>query len=354
MGSGGNEPSENEKRTFNRVLCRIKINNSYLGNGFLCKVPYPIKSHLFPVLITNKILNKSDICKKNSFKIYLGKQEEEKELVYYDERKIFISKKYGIVFIEIFPYKDNINTFLELNEENDEIREGKEINIHQYNDDKEIKIFKGKIKEIKEFEFKHNCSIKGKILGFPIFSLNHKVIGVIKDKNNYEYGDLLIKPLEEFREELKNRICDIKVDNFLLNGFFCRIHFPDKSVGVLITKYHSLENVEKIKIFFDKKREKRTMKLSQKRKLYHEERNNILIIEILDEDNLNNFFDINIDSTINKDDMIYILKNESPFPYGNINYVSKHNIKYNLQTLETNENITEGNPIISLKNFEPI
>ena len=96
------------------------------------------------------------------------------------------------------------------------------------------------------------------------------------------------------------------------------------------------------------------MELSKKRKLYHEERYNILIIEILDEDNLNNFFDINIDSTINKDDMIYILKNESPFPYGNINYVSKHNIKYNLQTLETNENITEGNPIISLKNFEPI
>ena len=183
MGSGGNEPSENEKRTFNKILCKIKINNSYLGNGFLCKVPYPVKSHLFPVLITNKILDKSDICKKNSFKIYLGKQEEEKELIYYDERKIFISEKYGIVFIEIFPYKDNINTFLELNEENDEIREDKEINIYEYNDDKEIKIFKGKIKEIKEFEFKHNCSIKGKIFGFPIFSLKHKVIGIIKDKN---------------------------------------------------------------------------------------------------------------------------------------------------------------------------
>jgi hypothetical protein len=234
MGVCGNEYSNiNKARALNQVLCKIKINNSFKGNGFLCKIPFPDKFHLLPVLITNKILNKNDM--KKCFEIiYLGKHEEEKKLVYYDERKIFISQEYDIVFIEIFPHEDSVNTFLELDEENDEIGKGRQVNIYQYNNQKEIKLFKGEIKKInKEFEIKHSCSIKGNILGFPIFSLNNKVIGIIKNKDNYKYGNLLKKPIEKFQEELINKIteqamnclCEVKLNNNnFMNGFICKIH----------------------------------------------------------------------------------------------------------------------------------
>ena len=39
-------------------LCEIEYNESKIGNGFLCKIPYPDFSKLLPVLIINtKIIN---------------------------------------------------------------------------------------------------------------------------------------------------------------------------------------------------------------------------------------------------------------------------------------------------------
>jgi hypothetical protein len=155
-----------------------------------------------------------------------------------------------------------------------------------------------------------------------------------------------------------NCLCEVKLNNNnFMNGFICNIHFhqPDKPLRVLITKYYSLKNLEKIKIFLENKTaKKRTIDLSKKRKIYYKQIYNILIIEIIDEDNLQNFLDLNLDSEIKKDDIIYILKNKSPFPFGEINSICEHKIGYNLQSSEINGDITEGNPIISLKSFQAI
>ena len=255
MGIGGNEPSKDIKRIIDYVLCTIEINGKSKGKGFICKIPYPDEFNLLPVLITNKILNESDIQKNNCIKIYLDKGGKERELLYNEERKIFISDKYNTVFLTIIPEEDGINNFLFLNENKNEIRVNNEINIYQYNNNKEIRVYKGEIKKIKDFEFKHNCSIERESLGFPIVSLNNKVIGIIKknDKDNYNYGTILYKPLEEFKEKLTKKIdeqvkkclCIIEIGNFTYIGFLCKIFIKDNNyLSVLITKYLSLENLK--------------------------------------------------------------------------------------------------------------
>ena len=189
MGIGGNEPSENEKKEVNNALCIIKINNSYRGNGFLCKIPCQEDRNFIPVLITNNIIKKSEFTEKKRFKINIGIEEEEKELKYDKDRKFYINEENNFAFIEIL-VKDNINNFLELNDEKETIKKGDKIYIYQF-DNKKIKPSKSEIKTINNSEIKHNCKIERESIGFPIFTLKNKVIGIIQEDDNFKTGTLL-------------------------------------------------------------------------------------------------------------------------------------------------------------------
>ena len=53
------ESTEKILNQMRNSICRIKLNDGSFGTGFFCKIPFPTKSKLLPVLITNNhIINK--------------------------------------------------------------------------------------------------------------------------------------------------------------------------------------------------------------------------------------------------------------------------------------------------------
>ena len=115
MGVCGNEPIVIDSKYLN-AICKIKLENSFNGYGFLCKIPFPQELKLLPVLITNSSLNKYEFSRIKKLKIYLGENGNSKELAYYPERKIYKSLKFNVNFLEIFPDKDGIKDFFEFKE----------------------------------------------------------------------------------------------------------------------------------------------------------------------------------------------------------------------------------------------
>ena len=47
------ESTEKILNQMRNSICRIKLNDGSFGTGFFCKIPFPTKSKLLPVLITN-------------------------------------------------------------------------------------------------------------------------------------------------------------------------------------------------------------------------------------------------------------------------------------------------------------
>ena len=96
-------------------ICEIEYNESKIGNGFLCKIPYLDFSQLLPVLIinTNTI---NEIKFLNDIKISFDNNKKIRYIKNIKERKVYINKEYEIIIIEIFPNEDNLNIFLEIDE----------------------------------------------------------------------------------------------------------------------------------------------------------------------------------------------------------------------------------------------
>ena len=89
-------------------LCEIEYNESKIGNGFLCKIPYPDFSKLLPVLIINtKIINEIEFL--NDIKILFDNNKKIRYIKNIKERKTYINKVSEIMLIEIFPNVDDLN-----------------------------------------------------------------------------------------------------------------------------------------------------------------------------------------------------------------------------------------------------
>ena len=72
-------------------ICEIECNESKIGNGFLCKIPYPDFSNLFPVLIINtNVIN--EIKSLNDIKILFDNNKKIRYIKKIKERKIYINK----------------------------------------------------------------------------------------------------------------------------------------------------------------------------------------------------------------------------------------------------------------------
>ena len=113
-------------------VCKIiKNNDKCIGTGFLCIIPYPNKENLLPVLITcTHVLGNNDI--KNGKEINLFFNEEKKIIKISKERVIYTSGKeqYDITMIEL-KQKDglDINNMLEI--DYDIFNEGELVKIYK-------------------------------------------------------------------------------------------------------------------------------------------------------------------------------------------------------------------------------
>ena len=110
-----NKISPNEIIHLENCICKIKTKNlNGYGLGFLCKIPFPGKSHLLPVLITNDhILEKDDISIGNNITILLKNSDEEKKIKIDKSRKTYSNDIYNITIIEL--KKNELgNSFLEI------------------------------------------------------------------------------------------------------------------------------------------------------------------------------------------------------------------------------------------------
>ena len=196
---------ENEVK---ECLCKIKYkgNNKIELNGFLCKIPFPNKYNLLPVLITNdKILE--NIKNNNPIEIIVYIMNEDKpsfKINFKNSLKFYQSEKYNIAIIEIKNKNAKFNHFLDID---NNIFENKNYNFESICLINNKNSYSGEIKKIKEnkndFYFNYTCNEyqnEEEFLGSPILnSDNYKIIGIyIRKQKNIIYGKIIKEPIEEF------------------------------------------------------------------------------------------------------------------------------------------------------------
>ena len=153
-------------------ICKIKVGEQQ-GTGFFCKIPFPDKNNLLPVLITNNHLINEPLLYKKDGNISINiKEETEIEKINLNDRMKYTNEEYDITIIEIKD-QDNIKNYLELDDTiiNDILfnkNSNKEyidetIYIIQYPEGK-LSVSYGVLDNIfqdKKYNFNHKCSTKG-------------------------------------------------------------------------------------------------------------------------------------------------------------------------------------------------
>ena len=194
-------------------ICKVFMSSdgNGFGTGFFCIIPY--KGNQLKVLITcYYILDKEYLLREKKIKIELNNQL--KVIDINDNRKVYSNYKFQITIIEINPYKDKINDFLELNEDISKVmftEKGEEIfelirnnsTIYTLQNLSYGKVVSyGIIRNSREFTIHHLCSTDEGSSGSPILDLrNNKVIGMHKgsiSKNNI--GTFLFYPIKDFND----------------------------------------------------------------------------------------------------------------------------------------------------------
>ena len=208
------ECSKKNIKQMEKSIYKIKIGEEQ-GTGFFCKIPFPNKNKMLPVLITNNhviyvIEDKSLYNEYTNIKIDI-EEEKEAKIIDLKDRIKFTSEKFDITIIEL-KEKDNINNYLDLDDfimndildNNDKIQKliDKTIYIIQYPKG-ELSVSYGVLTDIytdKNYSFIHKCSTDEDSSGSPVLNLNNKVIGIHKktEVHRYNEGTLLNYPLKEF------------------------------------------------------------------------------------------------------------------------------------------------------------
>ena len=173
-------------------ICRIKINDKK-GTGTFCKIPFPDKNNLLPVLITNNhVIDENIINSEKENLIIFIKSENKNRQLELKDRIIYTNKEYDITFIEIKPNKDGIQNFLEIDDNiiNDGFIGGyihESIYILQY--PKEVlSVSYGILENIeinKNYIFRHLCNTDECSSGGAVINArNNKLIGIHKGAEN--------------------------------------------------------------------------------------------------------------------------------------------------------------------------
>ena len=204
-GSKDFEPiEETEFKQMIKYIC--KIDGTSIGSGFFCKIPFI--NCFIPVLMTNyHVINDDLITTRNNLKVYINN--EFKIININSKSKIYssTSDRYDIMIIRIKEDEDEINNFLEidqnifkLNSEN-LYKDDSIYILHYPNGDKASVSCGVGLEKINDFDVKHLCHTESGSSGGPILSrLTNKVIGIHKafiKRNNYNIGTFLKFPLNE-------------------------------------------------------------------------------------------------------------------------------------------------------------
>ena len=196
-------------------ICKVRINQDF-GTGFFCKIPFPDKSNMLPVLITPSHVLREEILNQKGAKIDIEFDNEKNFIeLNLNNRIKYTNRIYDVTIIEI-KENDHINNFLELDDYIiDDILEGnnktkeyinKEFYVIQYALDR-LAVSYGVLNSksetsIYEYEFTHKCSTESGSAGSPVLNLyNNKVIGLHLSSNHREMeniGTFLNYPIKEF------------------------------------------------------------------------------------------------------------------------------------------------------------
>ena len=259
--------SENSKN----FLLNIKGKNGRIGNGFLCKIPFPDEKNTLPVLITNnKVLKEKDIMQGSKIELFLKNGKLKFEITINIFRKTYTSKKYDITIIEI---KENdgldINLFLEIDYDIykgnlNEIFKQNSANLVYYPYGQNIEYSPGVIKKIGNDNYYILNSNKKIAFGCPTLNIsNLKVIGIERGNKkglNLNIGTFVKIPIEEFNNEITIIYKEIYSEKIIFGWYFveknkdiCKININGKDFKLnseYIIKYNiKLENnLYKIKL----------------------------------------------------------------------------------------------------------
>ena len=114
--------------------------------------------------------------------------------------------------------------------------------------------------------------------------------------------------------QLMNCICKIKIKDIFATGFFCKFSYKNKVIRVFMTNYHVLnENdlKENKKLHLSLNDEKETIIIDKeiKRKTYFNKDYDITLIELIDEDRIKDYLEL--DDNLFQDYSEIIYKNKS-------------------------------------------
>ena len=223
-------------------LCKINFpKESSQGSGFFCRIPYPDEFHLLPTLITNNhVIGEDYLSTENEIEISIN--DISKKINDLKKRKTYTNKDYDITIIEIFPDKDNIHHFLEVDESIFKIEDEtqftkKNIYILQYPNHL-CSVSYGVISHINEFNIEHKCSTASGSSGAPILSLESlKVIGIhkgSKKKIQINLGTLLKHPILQFNDKKEIKYQDNK--NEIKLTLKINANDTNKNISILCSK----------------------------------------------------------------------------------------------------------------------
>ena len=230
-------------------ICKIKIGTEQ-GIGCFCKVPFPDKNNMLPILITNNIIIDDEILNNNneSIIIKINGEKNEKEFRLTNDRIKYTNKDYDTTIIEIKENEDEIKNYLELDDIiiNDIINNTSKneeylkeiIYIIQYQEESTLNItfsILDRIYQDNKYNFNYKVGARKGTSSSLVLNINKKLIGIdtVKVINNYSMGTFLNYPLKEFiqsncytnvetlikdfNQKYNSSIEDTKVDNLNLS-----------------------------------------------------------------------------------------------------------------------------------------
>jgi len=252
----------------NKKVCKI-ITEKDKGSGFFIRIPFPDKFHLLPVLITNNhILEEKDLSINNIIRLTLNDDKEERYLKIDKSRKTFTDKELDVTIIQIKPDEDEINDFLDVDEDYDSeqykeiYKQEEELYIIQYPKGEQSSFSLGRLKEIVENDIQHYCSTDFGSSGSPILLMKtYKVIGVHKRRLKsfkYNEGTFIKFPIKKFNKKYHdNNMIEMVLNNngnediYILNY---SNYMKNKKKGIILhdDKTNNLElDSSNVKIFIN-------------------------------------------------------------------------------------------------------
>ena len=164
--------------------------------------------------------------------------------------------------------------------------------------------------------------------------------------------------------QMINCICKIKVDQSTGTGFFGKINYgKNQTKQFLMTNFHVLnknyyDKTIKIDLLINDEKIIKLIDLSKKRETYFNENYDVILIEILDNDGIENFLELDENLFREKEDVLYKQKSIYVLQYPNgknaaVSYgilksfdeVNHSNILHNCST----EKGSSGSPILNLE-----